>query len=167
MLSDSTIRKLVETGKLVIKPYSEKHVGPCNLEIHLGDEFVVDGKKLKARSFELEPFQFILGHTVEWMEMPRDIAGIYDGTTTLARMGVSSHQSSLLIHPGFRGNLTLEIFNASNKRIVIKAGMEVGQVMFFRLDKPAEFPYGTRRGEYQGQKGATPPIFIGRPIKAR
>ncbi len=167
MLSDSTIRKLVETGKLVIRPYSEKHVGPCNLELHLGEEFVVGGRNVRKTALELKPKAFALGCTIEHLEMPADIAGLYNGTTTLARLGISSHQSSVLIHPGFKGNLTLEIFNASDTTVVLNAGMEVGQLMLFRLDKPAEFPYGKRRGEYQGQKGATPPIFIGKPIKAK
>ena len=73
--------------------------------------------------------------------MPSDHAGLYDGSTTLARIGITSHMGSMLISPGFfEGNLTLEIFNASDKSFVLKAGMRIGQLLILKLDTPAEHP---------------------------
>ena len=53
--------------------------------------------------------------------------------------------------PGFRGEITLELFNANRCAIELKAGRRVGQLVFARMDGAALHPY---RGKYQGQRGA-------------
>jgi len=75
--------------------------------------------------------------------MPDDHAGLYDGSTTLARIGITSHMGSMFISPGSQGNLTLEIFNASDKSFVLKSGMRIGQLLILKLDRPVEHPQPT------------------------
>ena len=40
--------------------------------------------------------------------------------------------------------------------------MKIGQISFFRLSTPAEFPYGSegRKSKYQGQRGPTASRFF-------
>ena len=51
--------------------------------------------------------------------------------------------------------------------------MKIGQLCFFRLSSPAEYPYGSAKygSRYQGQRGPTPskshPTFTARPSEAR
>jgi len=82
--------------------------------------------------------------------MPSDHAGLYDGSTTLARVGITSHMGSMLISPGSEGNLTLEIFNASDKSFVLNAGMRIGQLLILKLDTPVDCPQPTL-SSYKGK----------------
>jgi len=61
-------------------------------------------------------------------------------------------QNAGWVDPGFRGEITLELYNANRCAIELKAGRRVGQLVFAKMDEPAEHPY---RGKYQGQTGAT------------
>ncbi len=72
--------------------------------------------------------------------MPDDHAGLYDGSTTLARVGITSHMGSMFISPGSVGNLTLEIFNASDVPFVLKSRMRIGQLLVLTLDQAVECP---------------------------
>ena len=61
-------------------------------------------------------------------------------------------QNAGWVDPGFQGEITLELFNASAQAIELKAGRRVGQLVFAKMDKPAEHSY---HGKYQHQRGAT------------
>ena len=61
-------------------------------------------------------------------------------------------QNAGWVDPGFKGEITLELFNANKCAIELKAGRRVGQLVFAELDDYALNPY---RGKYQGQMGAT------------
>ena len=52
----------------------------------------------------------------------------------------------------FKGEITLELFNANRCAIELKAGRRVGQLVFAKMDGKARNPYN---GKYQGQMGAT------------
>ena len=54
-----------------------------------------------------------------------------------------------VIEPGWRGFLTLELRNMSNKKIFIPNGCPIAQVVFHRLDQECEKPYS---GKYQDQE---------------
>ena len=53
---------------------------------------------------------------------------------------------------GFKGEITLELFNANRCAIEIKSGRRIGQLVFAQMDQSTENPY---TGKYQGQQGAT------------
>lgn len=56
------------------------------------------------------------------------------------------------LDPGFKGEITLELYNANRCAIELKAGRRVGQLVFAEMDDVALNPYC---GKYQGQTGAT------------
>ena len=62
------------------------------------------------------------------------------------------------IDPGFSGHVTLELSNVATLPIKLWPGMKIGQLCFFQLSSPAEFPYGSAKygSRYQGQRGPTP-----------
>jgi dCTP deaminase len=60
------------------------------------------------------------------------------------------------MEPGWRGELTIELHNASWHAIKIYANEGIAQVMFFRGERPA-VTYADKRGKYQGQSGVTLP----------
>jgi deoxycytidine triphosphate deaminase len=70
--------------------------------------------------------------------MPHDHTELYDGSTTLARLGVTSHMGSMLISSGSQGKLILEIFNASDIPFLLEYKMRIGLLFILKLNSAVE-----------------------------
>jgi dCTP deaminase len=150
LLSDQSIQQLLKKGTLVVKPRAI--LKSASLRLHLSNQFAQPGGRVGRRQhYLLQPKKLILSSTVEQIRMPNDHAGLYDGSTTLARIGITSHMGSMLVSPGSQGNLTLEIFNASDASFELKAGMRIGQLLVLKLDTPSKHPQPTR-SSYKGTR---------------
>lgn len=106
---------------------------------------------LPDQTFYIEPKEFVLATTKEYIKLPGDLTAFVEGRSSIGRMGLFV-QNAGWVDPGFEGEITLELFNASDNTIKLIEGMRIAQLVFARLDRPAENPYN---GKYQGQKGAT------------
>lgn len=166
ILSDTTIAEMLKEGTLSIKPLQEGQIQPASVDIRLGDSFAVvedsaDGmismcseikyKTIKADKYLLLPGQFVLATTMEYISLPDDLTAFVEGRSSLGRMGLFI-QNAGWVDPGFKGEITLELFNANRCAIELQAGRRIGQLVFAKMDLPARNPYN---GKYQGQKGAT------------
>jgi dCTP deaminase len=142
LLSDHSIQQLLKKKQLRIKP--KPILKSASIRLHLSNQFAhPQGKITRQKTVILKPKQLILSSTLESIKMPTDHAGLYDGSTTLARVGIISHMGSMFISPGSEGNLTLEIFNASDTPFTLKSGMRIGQLLILRLDTPVDYPQPT------------------------
>ncbi len=166
ILSDRTISKMLEQRTLVIEPLTKEQIQPASVDIRLGSTFSVvedtpsgiitlDGeikyRTITADTYLLLPGQFVLATTMEYFELPNDLTAFVEGRSSLGRMGLFI-QNAGWVDPGFKGEITLELFNANRCAIELKCGRRVGQLVFAQMDQSAENPYD---GKYQGQKGAT------------
>ena len=166
ILSDRTIRQMLREGSLQISPLDEQQIQPASVDVRLGDTFsiVEDSssgiitmnseiryKTIQTDTYLLLPGQFVLATTMEYFVLPDDLTAFMEGRSSLGRM-VLFIQNAGWVDPGFRGEITLELYNANRCAIELKAGRRVGQLVFAKMDQPAENPY---RGKYQGQTGAT------------
>lgn len=166
ILSDKTISKMLEEKTLVIEPVTKEQIQPASVDIRLGNTFsVVDdspsgiitlGNKIEyktivADTYLILPGQFVLATTMEYFELPDDLTAFVEGRSSLGRMGLFI-QNAGWVDPGFKGEITLELYNANKCAIELKAGRRVGQLVFAKMDDSAMNPYN---GKYQGQKGAT------------
>ena len=166
ILSDKTIFKMLEEKSLVIEPLTEEQVQPASVDIRLGNTFsIVDDsptgmislsseikyKTITADKYIILPGQFVLATTMEYFERPDDLTAFVEGRSSLGRMGLFI-QNAGWVDPGFKGEITLELFNANRCAIELQAGRRVGQLVFAKLDEHALNPYN---GKYQGQRGAT------------
>lgn len=150
LLSDRSIKQLLKKGTLVIEPQSE--VKSASVRLHLSDQFANPYGRIERKTlYALQPKKLVLSSTLERIRLPDDHAALYDGSTTLARIGITSHMGSMLVSPGSDGNLTLEIFNASDKTFVLKSGMRIGQLLILKLDTPTERPQPTL-SSYKGKR---------------
>ena len=100
----------------------------------------------------IPPNSYILGTTIEYFDVPRDIMVICVGKSTLARVGLGINVTP--IEPGFKGNIVIEIANFTSLPVKIYAGQGIAQFLFFRCN-PCEVSYDDRKGKYQNQKGIT------------
>jgi len=166
ILSGKTIRLLLSSGQLGISPLDDIQIQPASVDVRLGSSFSVvetgsnsiikmdasaQYRSITADTFLLLPSQFVLATTMEYFRLPDNLTAFVEGRSSLGRLGLFI-QNAGWVDPGFEGEITLELFNASNRAIELRAGRRVGQLVFARLDGDAEKPY---RGKYQGQRGAT------------
>lgn len=166
ILSDGTLQKMLKEKSLVIEPVTPEQIQPASVDIRLGNTFsVVDDtpsgiikldseikyKTITADTYLILPGQFVLATTMEYFELPDNLTAFVEGRSSLGRMGLFI-QNAGWVDPGFKGEITLELYNANRCAIELKAGRRVGQLVFAEMDVPAVNPY---RGKYQGQRGAT------------
>lgn len=166
ILSDKTILKMLETQALRIEPLKAEQVQPASVDIRLGNTFSIvedsstgvinleneiNYKTITSDTYILLPNQFVLATTMEYFDLPDDLTAFVEGRSSLGRMGLFI-QNAGWVDPGFKGEITLELYNANRCAIELKAGRRVGQLVFAKMDHTALNPYN---GKYQGQKGAT------------
>ncbi len=166
ILSDRTILKMLDEKSLVINPVTKEQIQPASVDIRLGNTFgVVDDtpsniitlesqinyKTITTDTYLIMPGEFVLATTMEYFELPDNLTAFVEGRSSLGRMGLFI-QNAGWVDPGFKGEITLELYNANRCAIELKAGRRVGQLVFAEMDAPAINPYN---GKYQGQMGAT------------
>jgi len=182
VLSDGTIRRLVDEGRIVVKPWDPALVQPASVDLRLGDSFRVFHNHRAAaidlrdpptnlteevdvadgEAFVIHPGEFVLGRTLEYVELPGDIVARIEGRSSLGRLGLIVHATAGFVDPGFKGTLTLEIANLTRIPIKLYAGGPIAQLSFMALDAPAQRPYGSAElgSHYQGQMAATDSRFM-------
>lgn len=129
--------------------HSEIDLGPnarsLERSIRSREHFVPFGS-----SFTLHPGRFALGVTLEWIAIPKAIAGHITGKSSLGRHGLVIETASG-IHPRFNGCLTLELSNVGEVPLLIYPGMEICQVSFFSVI-PSRSGHG---GSFSGSRKPT------------
>lgn len=158
ILSDRDIVCEIQKNNLKIIPLADEDIQPCSVDLHLGKELMtLDGKKIDISkvTYKLKPKEFILGYVDEYIEMPTYLCGQVDGRSSIARMGISIHQTGGYIDAGFFGNITLELYNASDKEFELGWSDPICQMIFHILSSECIRPYGSAdlRSKYQGSKG--------------
>jgi dCTP deaminase len=185
VLSDGTIRRLLEEGRLRIDPWDPQMLQPASVDLKLGSSFrVFHNHRIQTidiadpprdltehvtisdeETFVIHPGEFVLGRTDEWVELPDDLVARIEGKSSLGRLGLIVHATAGFVDPGFQGTLTLEITNFNNVPIVLRPGLPIAQLSLIGLDAPAERPYGHPElgSHYQGQSDATESRYEGGP----
>lgn len=166
ILSDGDIARELNKGSLRIIPTEENKIQPCSIDMELASELkTLDGKTIDISqdSYHLKPNEFILGSTYEYVEIPNYLCGQVDGKSSLARLGISIHQTGGYIDAGFRGNITLEIYNASDKTFELFNGMSICQMILHVLSSECIRPYGSDGlgSKYQDSTGTVRSKYVG------
>ena len=121
---------------LVIEPFEETSLSPAGYDLRL------------ATAAVLKPLEHRLVATMERVEVSRDLVGSLHIRSSLAREGIVG--SLALVDPGFRGQLTISLFNGSKKPVQLKAGERFVQISLHRLGREATTKY---EGRYQDSAG--------------
>ena len=174
VLSDRTIKELIEAGRIGIDPFEPANVQPSSVDLRLGDRIrvfsnnhrhpYVDLRKpsegmtelvtlAHGEPFILHPNEFVLGVTRESVALPDDLVGRLEGKSSLGRLGLLIHSTAGFVDPGWHGRLTLELANILTIPITLYVGMPVAQISFMRLTTPVDRPYV---GKYQGDVDPMP-----------
>lgn len=77
--------------------------------------------------FVLHPGQFVLGETLEWIHLPRNLTAYVVGKSTWGRDGLII-ATAIGVHPSFSGILTLELSNVGEIPIYLYPGFSIAQL---------------------------------------
>ncbi len=171
---DSWIRQKAEEG--MIEPFSANQVAKGTIsyglssygyDLRLADEFkifapppdaIIDPKSIPPEYYrdhrgphcDIPPNSYVLGRTLEYLRIPRDVLTLSMGKSTYARAGVLINVTPF--EPEWEGFVTVSIANTTPVPVRIYANEGLCQVIFFQSDEPCEVSYKDRKGKYRAQK---------------
>ena len=96
-------------------------------------------KTMDNGGYSLGPNKFVLGNTVERIELPMKpdrpvYAARVEGRSSFARCGLLIHFTAPTIHAGFMGTITFEIMNLGRSDIMLYPDLEIAQLIFERVE---------------------------------
>lgn len=167
ILSDNEIKKYIDSGEILIKPYDEKYLGSNSYDIHLGEylaeykDKVLDAKKhneieyfeIPKEGFVLYPHAFYLGATLEYTETLLHVPFL-EGKSSTGRLGIGIHATAGKGGVGFCGHWTLEI--SVKLPVRVYAGMPIGQLIYFPVQGEIGTTYDNKKGAKYCSQGAKP-----------
>jgi dCTP deaminase len=180
VLSDKEIKEYVKKYKM-IEPFQSSQVKKGKIsfglssygyDFRLADEFkiftnvycaTVDPKNFSEKAFidfkgkvcVIPPNSFILGRSLEYFRIPRDVIGICLGKSTYARCGIVVNVTPL--EPEWEGYITVEISNTTPLPAKIYAKEGIGQILFLKGSQICNVSYKDKKGKYQKQTKLTLP----------
>lgn len=166
VLSDGELWEALESEHIVIDPYPDnlRLVQASSIDLRLASELLVHRKAQVAgvvidptlvnvmdhlnsycekvdldsgTQFEIPQHGFVIAKTLERVEIPLDMAARVEGKSSLARFGLTVHMTAPKIDPGFKGQITLEMYNLGPFSLKLTTGMEICGLTFERLGKSA------------------------------
>lgn len=162
VLSDTSLRAALapcDDAHLTVEPLSDCAVQPNSIDLTLGPVLWIprpgqaarlktnelpqkyDAINLTHDPYELKPGMSVLGAVAELVAMPDDMMGLLTVKSTWARLFL--HQPTSVVDAGYIGKLTVELTNLGPFVIWLDAGIDICQLLVFRLTSAAEIPYGT------------------------
>ena len=120
---------------LVIRPYNRESQQPASYDLRAAGE-----TRLPCGICTLLP-------TLEWVELPGDLAGTIRCRSSFGRRGVLLGAG--FVDPGFRGQLTLCLTNMGKEEITVSQNDRVAQMILHEVRNPGE----SYSGRYQDSSG--------------
>jgi dCTP deaminase len=164
--SDELVEALADPGSgFSITPLIDAagQIGEGSIDIRLGPDIIVSPRATGATAFDatdpaafrqnldqrqqyirrgigdpfqLQPGEFVIGRSLEYIALPDDISAEALGRSSWGRLGLVI-ATATLIQPGFKGTITLELANVGDTPIVLTVGLSIAQLVFSRSERPA------------------------------
>jgi dCTP deaminase len=175
VLPDLWIREMSRKHKMIV-PFAEGKtragrisfgVSSYGYDLRLADEYKIpdfrpvketDPKNMNALAFSdlkgrtclIPPNSFILGRSLEYFRIPRDVIALCQGKSTYARSGVLINVTPL--EPEWEGYITMAIVNSAPVPAKVYSGEGIAQLVFIRAESECAISYADKKGKYQAQK---------------
>ncbi|WGI17686.1 hypothetical protein [Methanonatronarchaeum sp. AMET-Sl] len=132
VLSEAKVLEKINNDELLIKPFSSDCLQPASYDLRVDQDYVLEGHCLVS--------------SLETVGLPMDVAGLIRMRSTFGREGV--FLSGGYIDPGYKGDITLCLFNAGEP-VEIEEGEGIAQIIFFEVIGET----GGYDGKYQNSCG--------------
>ena len=176
VLSNRDIELEIKAGNIKVEPPAQStDISPSSLDVHLGNQIakvkedhpalcrVIDishpaintifetlytTETIPREGYDLKPQEFILSNIREKITLGSRISARIEGTSTLARFGLTVHSTAPTVHATYLGHLRLELCNHGKLPIKLRADMKIAQLIFEYLKTPSK---GTLQSYWQGK----------------
>lgn len=170
ILTDAEILAAMANGTIVIEPFHREALGTNSYDVHLGKTLMVyahpgpDGvldcaRECPVEAFDIPPEGYVLypgrlylAVTEEYTETHKHVPYL-DGKSSVARFGISVHQTAGRGDVGFCNHWTMEIGVVHPTRVY--AGMPIGQLTYHECGTPLN-PYNAKPGAKYNQRTDKP-----------
>jgi len=162
-----------DANRIFIDPLmSNDQVGAVSVDLRLGCDFLVSvlnhkpsvslhpsedhsnpemffqaARRNLGDVFLIHPSQTVLATSLEYIGLPNDIYADVISRSSYHRLGVSI---SSMFQPGFRGCISLELFNHSNVPVELIVGSRIVQARFFKNEQEEVYMNPGQRRKYIG-----------------
>jgi len=155
---DELVRLLADrrSGFVVTPLIDYEQIGQASIDIRLGPDIIVSRRATGATafdaadapafrealrerqqyirrglgdSFHLQPGEFAIARSLEYVALPEDISAEALGRSSWGRLGLTI-ATATMVNPGFSGTITLELANVANTALVLQVGVRVAQLVF-------------------------------------
>ena len=173
ILSDRDIKRLIAEGNILIEPFDPSLIRPNAISLRLGASAhrIESNHPVHIEDAETYPSlvpvatnqdgrislhrgEVLLVPTLERVGLAPSLAGFLDGTSDVARLGISvclSGQVSAGFGWGNPGILTLELVSHALEVVRLRVGMRICNLAFATLSSPAAKPYAQHEANYSGE----------------
>ena len=140
VLTDDEIQRQVTSGLLMDKAtFDPRFLQSCSYDVRVGRLGILGGQgreiDLTQDVLELSPGAYAGLISFEKLNLPLDVFARIGSKRSLSYDGIILLTGSL-VDPGYAGHLLFGVYNASQKKAVIRSGMKICNVLFEQL--PAE-----------------------------
>jgi len=171
ILGVKELLKLVEENKLVenLSERELKNPEGAGFDLRIGELYGIKGRGFlgveeretpemelvakyengKTVKIELQPRTYYAMKTIEQVNMPEDLLAIMTPRSTLFRSGVYIFGGQT--PPGYKGGLTMGIYNFREEKFKLEMGARVVHIMFFQVEGESNL----YRGQWQGGRVTT------------
>lgn len=154
MISDGEIKSMVSKGELIVSNFRPEQLTPNGYDLTIGDLRVQDKENYDGA---VPPKTLFWVSSKEKIWLKSGITGQIWLKSSYCRKGIIG--SFGLVDSGFRGELTLALYNASSVRVDIEIGRPIAQIVFTAMSSSPLINYEKRSGNFQDQKGITTDPF--------
>lgn len=160
------LHELVEKNKLVedLSERELKNPEGAGFDLRLGEVFTIAGdgylgieerqtspatsvalfNPKKVQAVTIKPGDFYLVKTIEKVNMPDNLLGIFKPRSTLQRMGL--YLRTAQVAPGYCGELTFALSNVGPVTVKLELGSRIVHIMFAKINGKSHL----YRGQWQG-----------------
>jgi len=108
ILSDKTIKRMLDSGELSIEPIIAEQIGPASVDLRLGNTFLTpratngvcsmseapEYEEVTADEFVVPTRGFVLATTVEVIRVPNNLTAFVEGRSSIGRRGLFIQNNS-------------------------------------------------------------------------
>jgi dCTP deaminase len=136
---------------IIFKEHFQGSLSPFSLSQYESDieKYQEEVVVKKGKTIVLHPGRFIVGSTLEYVALPKDIEAQVEGRSSWARLGLTI-ATATTVHPMFKGVITLELSNNGTIPLELSPGIKIAQIIFHAVEPPlTDEEVAKIKGKYQ------------------
>jgi len=155
VLTNDKIHSMIESGNLIARDtFDSSLLESCSYDIRIGDFGVSGGTgqeiDLKNEGLELQPGGYAGLISLERLKLPLDVFARLGSKRSYSYDGIILLTGSV-VDPGYEGHLLFGVYNASQKKHVLRRGGKICVIVFEKLSSKVDKRASTSPDLLQGR----------------